>query len=161
MKTLLCHKESKIKDGIRVSIEIAINQSNHIYMSVCGEVHQMTKGRPSLLSCGQCTEELREFFPEYHDFLDLHLSDMNGAPMYAVENGLYFLEHLHDTSNDYSILTIMKHFRISYQEAIELSISKRDTQLERINSYRLRWRREMNNAIERLEQLCGQKLILA
>ena len=42
MKTLLSHKESKTKDGIRVTIEIAINQSNHVYLSVCGEVHEMT-----------------------------------------------------------------------------------------------------------------------
>lgn len=160
MKTLLNHKESRIKDGIRVSIEIAINQSNHTYFSVCGEVHQMTDGRPRLLSGGQCTKEMREFFPEFHDFLNLHLSDLDGKPMYAMENGMYFLEHLHDTSNDYSILTIMKHFRISYQEAIELSIMKRDAQKERIESYYPRWKQEMNNAIERLEQLCGRKLIL-
>jgi hypothetical protein len=103
---------------------------------------------------------MREFYPEFHDFLDLHLSDLEGKPMYAIENGMYFLEHLNETSNDYSILTIMKHFRIPYQEAIELSIMKKDEQKERIYSYFPRWKQEMDNAIERLEQLCGQKLIL-
>lgn len=160
MKTLLSYKESRIIGDTRVVIEIAVNKSNHVYLSVCGKVHQMTDGRPRLLSCGQCTKEMREFYPEFHDFLDLHLSDLDGKPMYAMENGMYFLEHMHETSNDISILTIMKHFRISYQEAIELSIMKRDSQKERIESYYPRWKQEMNNAIERLEKLCGQKLIL-
>ena len=160
MKTLLSHKESKTKDGIRVTIEIAINQSNHVYLSVCGEVHEMTGGKPRLVSCGQCTGEMREYFPEYHDFLDLHLSDIDGKPMYAMENGMYFLEHMNENSNDISILTVMKHFRISYQEAIELSIMKRDAQKERIYSYYPRWHQEMDKAIERLERLCGQKLVI-
>lgn len=109
MKTLLSYKESRTIGNTRVVIKIEVNKSNHVYLSVCGEVYDTTNSyRGRLESCGQCTKEMREFYPEFHDFLDLHLSDLEGKPMYAIENGMYFLEHLNETSNDYSILTDRK-----------------------------------------------------
>jgi hypothetical protein len=101
---------------------------------------------------------MREFFPEFHDFLDLHLSDLDGKPMYAVDNGLYFLQHV--GKDNISVDTIKRHFRIDSDEANKLISMDEFSQLGRIASYVPRWKQEMNNAIERLEQLCGKKLIL-
>ena len=161
MGTLLSYKESRKKGSVRVVININIERTNHTYLSVCGEVYDVINShRSKLVSCGQCTKEMREFFPEYHDFLDLHLSDLDGKPMHAMENGLYFLKKLHESDSDVSILTIMKHFRISYQEAIEISVMGEPAQRLRISSYYPRWMSEMTHAIKRLEQLCGKKLVI-
>lgn len=154
MGTLLKYKESRMKGDVRVVIEIAIERTNHVYLSVCGKVWDYKQSQTGPVSCGQCTDEMREFFPEYHDFLDLHLSDINGEPMYAIENGLYYLK------NSYSIDVVCKHFRIDKEEAKNLWAMTTDERIERINSYRLRWKLEMCQAIKRLEKLCGQKLSL-
>lgn len=158
MKTLLSYKESRIIGDTRVVIEIAVNKSNHVYLSVCGEVWNFPTRSKEPVSCGQCTKEMREFYPEFHDFLDLHLSDLDGKPMYAVDNGLYFLRHV--GKDNISIDTIKRHFRIDSDEANKLISMDEFSRLGRIASYVPRWKQEMNNAIERLEQLCGQKLIL-
>lgn len=159
MKTLLSYKESKRIGNTRVVIKIEVNKSNHVYLSVCGEVYDTTNSyRGRLESSGQCTKEMREFYPEFHDFLDLHLSDLDGKPMYAVDNGLYFLRHV--GKDNISVDTIKRHFRIDADEANKLIAMDEFSQLGRIASYVPRWKQEMNDAIERLEQLCGEKLIL-
>src|SRR5260370_33599525 len=55
-----------------------------LYFSMTGEIY--LAGGP-LESCGCPHDEIAEAFPELRRFIPLHLSDENGEPMHAVENG--------------------------------------------------------------------------
>ena len=59
-------------------------------------------------SCGCLHETILEHFPNLADVIALHLSDIDGTPMYAYENGKYFLDHPEEYDDD----VIAKHFRI-------------------------------------------------
>jgi hypothetical protein len=60
------------------------------YFSLTYEAHR--EGFPNQCwSGGAGHEEILKWFPKFADLAALHLSDMGGAPMHAVENGLYKL----------------------------------------------------------------------
>lgn len=44
-----------------------------------------------LQSCGCMHEDILKHFPKLQDFVDMHLSDINGIPMHAIANGWYWL----------------------------------------------------------------------
>jgi hypothetical protein len=45
-----------------------------------------------LSSCGQLTDEVNAHIPELSSYLQYHLSDNDGTPMYYLENGLYWFK---------------------------------------------------------------------
>ena len=58
------------------------------YFSITAEERTSTG---KLTASGCMHEEILAAHPEYADFVALHLSDINGIPMHAVENGWYWL----------------------------------------------------------------------
>lgn len=86
------------KELITVTIE-TVNG----YFSLTGTTYSRRAGRAHPEDCiyidgkryifesGGCIhEEIEEHFPELKPLIDLHLSDLDGTPLYAVENGLYW-----------------------------------------------------------------------
>jgi hypothetical protein len=67
---------------------------------------------------GCCHELILEKHPDLADLVALHLSDIDGQPMHALENGFYWLGGTHWQRPDYAIAA--KHFRISEQMARQL-----------------------------------------
>lgn len=57
-------------------------------------------------------------FPGFADLAALHLSDIDGAPMYALENGFYHLGGTHWQGAD--LPAVARHFRISLEDAEKL-----------------------------------------
>ena len=57
------------------------------YFSLTGELYR--NGR--LESCGCMHDDIIKHFPEFADMAALHLSDIDGSPSHAAENGLYWL----------------------------------------------------------------------
>lgn len=67
---------------------------------------------------GCCHETILEQFPQFADLVALHLSDIDGVPMYAVENGFYHLGGTHWQGPKFKVAA--DHFRISEKEAESL-----------------------------------------
>ena len=119
------------------------------YFSVTHEIwHANKKGEidkryKEAWCMGVCGEEVSEVFPELKDLIDFHLRDINGEPMYTLENGLYFIKE-----ND--VNAVKKHFRVD--DATELMEIKTKEELQKylvVNGFYDRWKKEADNLIKK------------
>lgn len=103
---------------------------------------------------GSIHDKIIEHFPEFKIFIDLHLSDHKGMPMYAVANGFYFLENGKKK-------VLMEHLRISEEECDKIAgmtvNMKHFSYLIQKMGLPERWKQEADNAIKMLEELTGKK----
>ena len=108
--------------GIKCVVNIALRnfKGQAPYFSVTGEAYRITgrQGRPPMLSSGCIHDYIQQVTSRFNDVIALHLSDIDGTPMHAVENGLYWLGQ-----NKYQVLdteVAKRHFRCTDSEIIEL-----------------------------------------
>lgn len=102
----LCYTVSKryIQAGttfeINVKILLADDCKNNICdWSITADIYEQRKnGRFVWCAGGCCHEEILKRFPQFKMFVDLHLSNHYGTPMYPVENGFY---HITNSSKAY------------------------------------------------------------
>ena len=73
-----------------------------------------------IIACGCLHDEVIKHFPEFSIFVKLHLSDFNGVPIYAVENGFYHLDSLKDVE-------FCELYRISKYQYIDLKKAENKT----------------------------------
>ncbi len=87
MKTTITGK------GKEIVIDIQLTQfGNQIpYFSVTASVYPIGKPKTerNLISAGCCHEEIQTLTEKFNDVIALHLSDIDGKPMYPLENGFY------------------------------------------------------------------------
>lgn len=113
----LCYTVSKryIQAGttfkINVKILLADDCKNNICdWSITADIYEQRKnGRFVWCAGGCCHEEILKRFPQFKMFVDLHLSNHYGAPMYPVENGFY---HITNSSKE----TVINYLRITETE---------------------------------------------
>lgn len=113
----LCYTVSKryIQAGttfkINVKILLADDCKNNICdWSITADIYEQRKnGRFVWCAGGCCHEEILKRFPQFKMFVDLHLSNHYGAPMYPVENGFY---HITNSSKE----TAINYLRITETE---------------------------------------------
>lgn len=85
------------QDGVNVPLTMnVVGGLNYIYgnhapyFSLTVDIHR--KGFPDQCQSGGCDHEtILKYYPQFADLAELHLSDIDGVPMYAVENGWYNL----------------------------------------------------------------------
>jgi hypothetical protein len=108
---------------------------------------------------GCCHEEILKKRPNLKIFVDLHLSDSNGCPMYAIENGFCHLWDKTKTSEERKKI-VMEYLRVNEQEYNILSQAKeKDYFHYLIDKLELpkKWKQEAKEAIIILEEMTGQK----
>lgn len=152
------------------------------YFSVTGEIR--TRARGDCDSCGCLHEPIAEVFPQLKPVIALHLSDDQGWPIHAIENGWYNLAgfygvgryhrgnsplHINGqyrcpTPEECITIYFADHWRISGESALELAkqwqcedetASKR-WYVQWAESQRGRLKAEADAAIELLKQLGGK-----
>lgn len=139
---------------IDVKILLADDCKNNICdWSITADIYEQRKnGRFVWCAGGCCHEEILKRFPQFKMFVDLHLSNHYGAPMYPVENGFY---HITNSSKE----TAVNYLRITEMEYNLLYLAE-DKQYFKYLLYMLgiveRWKRESNEALKKLEELTGQ-----
>lgn len=105
---------------------------------------------------GCCHDEVAKHFPELAKFISLHLCNHYGAPMYPVENGIYHVRRS-------GMSVAMEYLRISEQECVELYKASEDKMYFKYLLFNLgivdRWKRESDELLVELEDLCGKKWV--
>jgi hypothetical protein len=94
---------------------------------------------------GCCHDEILKHWPDLQPLVDLHLSDIDGIPMHALENGFYHLGGTNWQEAKFDVAA--RHFRISEQEARNL-VGPKQALAVWIESQKPRWLAEANTAIE-------------
>ena len=124
--------------------------------SITGNIYRRKKNGGFEDWKGGCVhEDILKHFPEFKKFVDLHLSDWHGAPIYAAENGYYIM-------NKDGKEKAREYLRITEDEANKLSMAG-DEKYFKFLLYHLgivsRWQNESGEAIKELESLTGCKWV--
>lgn len=155
MKTsTLKYNITKQTDDYRISVKISLSddcRNGHADFAITGDYSG--KGGSS---CGCIHDKIHKFFPQFQPFIDLHLSDAKGAPMYAQGNGFY---HLRNSSREMT----MSYLRITDAEYDRFFREAEDqlyfTYLLQTMNIPFRWEEEARAAIKQLEELTGYTFI--
>ena len=140
------------KETIKIVIKLADECKNgHADFSITGDIYETNRPKTGWKMGGCIHKEIISVMPNLKQFITLHLSDFKGAPMYAIENGFYFLK------NEKKAVT-MEFLRINDEEFNLLDAAED----KKYFSYLLhslnipaRWQIEANQAIKELEALTG------
>lgn len=120
------------------------------YFSITGSAYEKGFRQPTT---GCVHDEIEAFYPGvYTDLIAMHLSNIDGVPMHAVENGYYFIQCVRGDKNagqycNYTIETIMRHLRIGREEAESLLTMKKETFVQYCEDQKPRWKKEAEAAI--------------
>lgn len=160
-KNYLKHKIStKDSDGNFLDIEIRLSddcKNGHNDFAITASAYDKRgKGSHSdkyWLYGGCSHDEILKVRPDLKIFVDLHLSDFRGVPMYAVENGFFHLTEgklnysqstVRATDSEFEILKTAKDKDYFGHLLVKLGIVDR-------------WQREAKQAISILEEMTGNK----
>ena len=144
----------------RIIVTISLDDDCHNNMcdwSITADIRQKNKyGRYKEYMGGCRHDEIAKYVPELAKFIPLHCCNHYGAPMYPVENGMY-----HIKNSDKSVA--IEYLRISDKEYSKLSEAMDDKMYFKYLLFNLgivdRWKRESDELIAELENLCGKKWI--
>ena len=153
MKPLHYTTEKKLGDKKRINVEIRLSddcKNGYCDFAITGTIYRRkNNGTWDVELCGCIHDEILKYFPEFSDFVALHLSNSHGQPMYAVENGIYWLKEDLKKGADY--------LRISESVAMQLSADKDYFKYQLFAlGIASGWKQDADKAIAHLEELTGQ-----
>lgn len=148
------------EEEYRITATVSLDDDCHNNMcdwSITADIRQKNKyGRYKEYMGGCCHDEIAKYVPELAKFIPLHCCNHYGAPMYPVENGMY-----HIKNSDKSVA--IEYLRISDKEYSKLSEAVDDKMYFKYLLFNLgivdRWKRESDELIAELEDLCGKKWV--
>lgn len=85
-------------------------------------------------------EDILKFAPEFAQAVAIHLSDDDGTPMHAIDNGWYWFGGTKYQLRDNKILA--DHLRITVEQAAALEFNTREEFSDYIDTQRSRWQAE-------------------
>ena len=96
------------------------------------------------IAWGCCHDAILAANKTYADIIALHLSDIDGVPMYAFDNGYYYLHN-----EKYGIKVAARHFRITLEQATKLQKLTKEELEAWIETQKPRWKMEADNVIKK------------
>lgn len=146
------------ENGVTYKMNVRISLGDFCKNGICdwsftADIYEKRRnGRFVWCASGCCHDEILKYFPEFKPFVNLHLSNHYGQPMYPVENGFY---HLKKSDKEKTI----NYLRITETEYNTLRDSAEDKAYFTYLLYTLgivdRWEQESLKAIKQLEALTG------
>lgn len=128
------------------------------YFSITGEIYSRANNRVKFPKepevCGCIHDEILEIFPGMKNLVDLHLSNVDGVPMYAAANGWFFFtgnvtNPYRDNSDVTPIERTAKYLRVS---PLDLDgITTKEEFEARVEAFKPTWKHEADAAIEMYE----------
>lgn len=156
-------KQSKAFDAV---IKIKLNdecKNGHQDFSITANLyeHNAVKTDRNCIGGGCCHDDILKIAPEFKQFVNLHLCDKDGIPMYASANGYYHITVGFDNTTDQKE-KFCEYYRVTpLQYEILKQTSSADeygftlVKLGIVN----RWKTEAKEAIKELERLTGDTFI--
>ena len=135
----------------KLRLNLGLEKTNYVYFNFTMDVYE--RGRD--VGGGAAHDTMIKILPELKKHIDLHLSDINGVPLHAVENGFYYLKN----PNKYNVQVVADHFRISTSEASKLQKGVKKEELTKndiilfVEQQKIRWKKEADNAIKWIRKL--------
>lgn len=149
-----CYVENGITYKMNVRISLGDCCKNGVCdWSITADIYvKRRNGRFVWYASGCCHEEILKHFPQFKTFIDLHLCNYYGQPMYPVDNGVY---HLVNSDKEKAI----NYLRITGTEYDILRNSAEDKLYFKYLLHTMgivdRWKQESLKAIKQLEALTG------
>ena len=151
------HSVSKEFEGGKITVKIRLSddcKNGVCNFAITADIYELrASGRYVWISGGCQHDEIKKYFPEFSDFVRLHLSNVYGQPMYPVKNGLYRLK-------SEGVEKCAEYLRITTDQAAQLSKEK-DYFKYQLFALGIvdQWRREADAAIRHLEKLTGESFV--
>lgn len=150
---------SKVYDGgqKKINVQIRIDDqcgNGHCEFAITADIYEKATNGRWVWTAGGCQhEEILKCFPEFSDFVALHLSNIHGAPMYPEANGHYLLA-------TEGAKKCAEYLRIDEQTAQMLSGDRKyfKHQLFALGIVD-KWQKDADKAIAHYEQLKGEKWV--
>lgn len=150
-----------VENGVSRRIDVKIQLADECKNGVCSwsitaDIYEKRRnGRIVNVGGGCCHDKILKHFPKFKMFVNLHLSDCYGAPLYAVENGFF---HIKNSNKEIAI----NYLRITEEEYNALHNAE-DKAYFKYLLYTLgivaRWNDESKSAIKELEALTGNEWV--
>lgn len=160
----LFYKVIKSVNGYIIDVEIRLddkNKNGHQDFSITGSIYAGSRLERNLLNYGCIHEEIAKYFPEFKNFIALHLADFTGTPMYACENAYYHLQNKDDYENFEDKFCAQYRVKPEHLQVLKTSRCKEELALLFTETgIRRQWKQQADEAIKELEALTGKKFVV-